>query len=199
MESLTKKIYKIMKSKPNGYVFIYDDFGQIGKYDTIRKSFSRLEKDGKIKKVMAGMYYVPEYIKIINEWSLPSVYDVMDALSRKFGWRITPPDETILNKTNISNQVVVRCIYNTSGPSKTYKVDNTTLKLVHRDDNDTIHMPEKLANVVKTIKIIGKENFNEDHKEKLFKYLNRKERNELIHESKNLPIWIQNQIHKIYN
>ena len=85
MESLTKKIYKLMKTKHNGYAFIYDDFTNIGKYNAVRQSFSRLEKENKIKKIIAGMYYVPNYIPLIKEYEAPAVEEILKALSRKFG------------------------------------------------------------------------------------------------------------------
>ena len=97
MKSITSKIYKIMLSQSMGKVFIYEDFFYIAKYETIRKSFSDLEKENKLTKILPGIYHAPRHIKEIDKYSIPTMDEVVLALSRKFKWIITPNDEAVLN------------------------------------------------------------------------------------------------------
>ena len=84
MQSISNKIYKIMKSKGIEGCFVYSDFLNLTNYDGIRKAFSILEKEKRIKKVLPGIYYVPVYSKFTNGYSTPVIESVIKAISRKF-------------------------------------------------------------------------------------------------------------------
>ena len=198
MKSLTDKIYKIMKSKSINEAFIYNDFLNIGKYDAIRKSFSRLEKAKKIVKILPGIYYVPYFSKLIKEYTPPPIDGTINALQRKFGWTLISDNNMFLNKMNLDTQIPVKFSFYTDGPSKKYAIAGVEIKLKHKIDHDLKKVSPKYGNIVRAVKVIGKDRMTNDQKEVLKKLLNEKEKDELINESKKLPEWIRNQIQTIY-
>ena len=50
-----------IESMPTGEVFIISDFSDLADDAAIRKVLSRLEEDGKIRRIMRGVYDCPEY------------------------------------------------------------------------------------------------------------------------------------------
>ena len=94
--SLIKLIeLRISDSKP-GYVFSAIDYTHIAELNTIHQILSRLEKDGKIKRVMQGLYYVPRFSELLQEYEEPSPNEIALAIARKNRWSIVPEGNTAL-------------------------------------------------------------------------------------------------------
>lgn len=57
----TEKFKNRINELGDNAVFIANDFLEIAEYETTRKSLNRLSDDGKIKKIIRGVYYNPRY------------------------------------------------------------------------------------------------------------------------------------------
>ena len=187
-----------MKSKGIEGCFIYSDFLNLANYDAIRKAFSLLEKEKKIKKVLPGIYYVPRYIELIKEYSNPLVDNVVKAISRKFGWTIIHNDDVITNHLGLSTQIPAKYVFYTDGPSKTLKINEMDVKLIHKRKFYFKKQPEKFRNIVQSINAIGYDHMNQQQINILKDMLTSQEKSELLKDSKDLPAKLQQQIKEVY-
>ena len=198
MQSITNKIYKIMKSKGIEGCFIYSDFLNLTNYDAIRKAFSLLEQEKKIKKVLPGIYYVPIYSDFTKGYSVPVIDSVIKAISRKFGWNIIHNDDTVINYLGLSTQIPAKYIFYTDGPSKTLKINNRTVQLKHKRNFYFKQQSEKLRNIVQSINAIGYERMDQQQLKVLRDMVNSQEKQQLLKECKSLPYKLQKQIMEVY-
>ena len=197
MHSISNKIYKIMKSKSIEECYIYSDFLYIANYDAVRKAFSILEKEKKIKKILPGIYYAPFYSESINEYSLPEVESVVNAISRKFGWTITQNDNSLLNSMGLSTQVPAKYEFYTDGPSKVLKISGVNVKLTHRNNFYLKKFSPKMKQIIRSINAIGYKHMDDNQIKKLRNMLNDNEKQKLIKESRTLPFNMQGDILEI--
>ena len=137
MQSIENKIYKRICAKGRASTFLDKDFLDIGSRGSVRLALFRLVNDGKIRRVIRGIYDYPRFSKMLGQWLSPDLNQVAQVLACKFGWRIQPSGDTALNLLGLSTQVPGKMIYLSDGPSRIYSIGklqlifkNTVLKHV---------------------------------------------------------------------
>ena len=98
-----------------GSVFVAADFADIAETKKISDCLNRLENEKTIRRVMFGVYYKPEYSKLLNEIIAPAPDAVAHALARNFGWTIVPCGDTALYFLGLSTQVSAQWSYVSDG------------------------------------------------------------------------------------
>lgn len=194
--SIKLVLNKIMNSGQES-VFVAADFLDIGDYNTVRQALLRLEKNGKIQKVMRGVYYHPQYSELIEEYEAPAPHQVALALARKFNWTIAPSGETALNQLGLSTQVPACWSYISDGPYHQFQVGNIKLEFKHRNNREISGMSYKTAMVIQALKTLGKGNIGENHIKILQRQLTDEDREKLLQEAQQSTMWVYDIIKKI--
>ena len=127
MQSIGNKIYKRICAKGHGWVFSDKDFRGIGSRGAVRLELFRLVKNGKIRRVMRGIYAYPKFSKMLGQWLSPDLHQVAQVLAHKFGWRIQPSGDTALNLLGLSTQVPGKIVYLSDGPQRKYSLGKLQL------------------------------------------------------------------------
>ena len=190
-------IQKTIENFPGGKVFIISDFSDVTSYDNIRQIFSRLENEGKIRRVLPGIYDKPAFSEILQEKSAPDINAVAEAIARKNNWTIVPNGNTALNLLGLSTQVPANWEYLSSGETKGYRVGNCSINFVHRADRELNGMSKKTTLVIQAIKALGVENITEEVIAKLAAKVSVEEKQKLLVEAKPTTNWIYEIIKKI--
>lgn len=180
---------RIQASK-NGSVFVASDFADITENVKIGVSLSRLEEEGLIKRIMRGVYYKPEYSKLLGENIAPSPNAVAHAIARNFGWSIVPCGDTALNLLGLSTQVPVAWSYVSDGPYKEYSYDNTTIKYKHTTNKEISKLTPKTALVIQALKTLGKNNIRNEMIESIKENTTLNERKTMLREAQYATAWI---------
>lgn len=184
-------------NKPSGGVFVASDFVDSASYDNIRQIFSRLENEGKIRRILPGIYDRPLYSKILNQEVAPDINAVAEAIARKNNWSIIPSGNVALNLLGISTQVPAKWEYLSSGDSKDYQIGNASISFTHRADKELNRMSTKTALVIQAIKALGEKNISKDIITKFSSKLSDAEKAQLLTEAKPTTAWIYEIIKKI--
>ena len=56
---------------PFGSAFVVSDFTDLAEYETVKKTLSRLEKKGMIRRVLRGVYDKPKFSTLLQEYAAP--------------------------------------------------------------------------------------------------------------------------------
>lgn len=184
-------------SLPDGSVFTTSDFADLATDNNLRQITFRLENEGKIRRILPGIYDRPEYSNIIQEYSTPNPNQVAYAIARKNNWRITPSGNAALNLLGLSTQVPARWEYISSGPSNEYQIDNTTLSFIHRADKELTGMSPKTALIIQAIKAVGKDYVSDAVINKISEQLKPQEKTMLLTEAKPTIAWIYEVIKRV--
>ena len=187
---------KIENFGPNK-IFIANDFFDIAGYETVRSTLNRLVGDKEIMRIMKGVYYKPEYIKLIGEYAAPSVNEVANAIARKYNWTIAPAGNTALNLLGLSTQVPAKWTYISDGRYASFSFGNVTIEFKRRNNGDISKMSILTAMVIQSIKEIGKDNISQKQIDYLRGKLSEKEKSELLTDSKTTSAWVYEVIKKI--
>ena len=116
---------------PYGAAFSASDFLDIADANTVSQALFRIEKEGKIRRVMNGVYDKPAFSQLIQEYGVPRIDKIAEALARRFNWNIAPSGDTALNILHISTQVRNVWEYVSDGPYRDYTIGRTPLKFKH--------------------------------------------------------------------
>lgn len=127
MQSIGDKIYKKICSKGHGLVFSDKDFRGNGSRGGVRLELFRLVRDGKIRRVIRGIYDYPKFSELLGQQLSPDLHQVAQVLARKFGWRIQPSGDTALNLLGLSTQVPGKIVYLSDGPNRKYLIGKLQL------------------------------------------------------------------------
>jgi len=174
----------------NGSVFVSTDFTDITDKKTVNMGLIRLADEGLIKKILFGVYYKPEFSKLLGETVAPSPNKVAHALARNFGWTIVPCGDTALNLLGLSTQVPSQWVYVSDGAYKEYTFDNTTIKFKRTTNKEISKVSYKTALTIQALKALGKENITEQVILRLKKILTDEEKEKMLAESKSATSWV---------
>lgn len=173
-----------------GSVFVSTDFTDITDKKTVNMGLIRLADEGLIKKILFGVYYKPEFSKLLGEAVAPSPNKVAHALARNFGWTIVPCGDTALNLLGLSTQVPSQWVYVSDGAYKEYTFDNTTIKFKRTTNKEISKVSYKTALTIQALKALGKENITEQVILRLKKILTDEEKEKMLAESKSATSWV---------
>ena len=183
-------IRKRIQESRAGSVFVASDFADITENVKVGVSLSRLEEEGMIKRIMRGVYYKPEYSKLLGENVAPSPNAVAYAIARNFGWSIVPCGDTALNLLGLSTQVPVAWSYVSDGPYKDYSFDNTIIKFKHTTNKEISKLTPKTALVIQALKTLGKDNIRNETIERIKESTTLNERKIMLREAQYATAWI---------
>jgi len=188
-------------SRIEGYeseaVFILNDFSDIADINTIRQIFMRLEQTGKIRRILAGIYYNPTYSELLGEYEAPSPHNVAMAIARKLNWTIAPSGNTALNQLGLSTQVCAKWSYISDGPYRNYEFGNVEIEFKRKNNKEISNMSYKSATVIQALKALKKENVSETVIEKLRSVLTSQEKEELLKDGQKTTVWVYEVIKKV--
>ena len=125
-------IEKWIKNRKPGEVFTIKDLPHGISRDMGDKMLSLMVKDGRIRRAARGIYYIPQWSQLLKKEVGVDVGKIAYAIARKFDWEIRPSDEYAVNLMGLSTQIPAHYVYVTTGPSKKYQIDGSTLTFVHR-------------------------------------------------------------------
>ena len=201
MEITGNSYQKIISEKIDemnyGTIITSADFKQIAKNKTLNKILSRLAEKEKIKKITSGIYYKPEFSKIINEYSEPKISDVAYAIAKKNNWKIAPSGNTALNILHLSTQVTSSWYYISSGPYREYDINGIKVYFKRVSQKEIANYNEITILVIQALKTIGEENITKEEINILKKEISKEDKKVILKEAKHTVSWIYEIIKEI--
>ncbi len=176
-----------------GEVFIISDFSDITDTTAVRKVLSRLEEDGKIRRIMRGMYDRPEYNDFLGEYVEP----VPDKVARNFGWTISPCGDTALNMLGLSTQVPAVWLYVSDGTYKSTLLITRPYSSNAPQTKKSQKISYKTALVIQALKALGKEKITDEMVKKIKSATSKEEKSTMFSEAKYATAWIYDIIKEI--
>lgn len=180
-----------------GSVFVASDFADITETKRVSEYLVRLSENNIVKCVMRGVYYKPEYSKLLDEYIAPAPNAVANAIARNYGWSIIPCGDTALNLLGLSTQVPVVWSYVSDGPYKAYSFDRMTIRYKHTTNKEISKISPKTALVIQALKTLGKNSVQDETIERIKAETTPAERKAMLTESQYATSWIYETIKTI--
>lgn len=191
------QIEERIMSYPYGTAFSASDFLDVADANSVSQALFRMEKEGKIRRVINGVYDKPAYSQIIQEHSVPRVDKVAEALARRFNWNIAPSGDTALNILHISTQVPNVWEYVSDGPYRDYMIGKVPLKFKHVMPREINGCSPMTVMVIQGIRAIGKGNMTREQADRFSSAISAENKETLLREARTASGWIYREIKNI--
>ena len=182
---------------PYGAAFSASDFLDVADANSVSQALFRIEKSGGIRRVMNGIYDKPAYSQLIQEYGVPRVDKIADALARRFNWNIAPSGDTALNYLHISTQVPNEWEYVSDGPYRDYMIGKTPLRFKHVMPREINGYSSMTVMVIQGIRAIGKGNITQEQMNRFSTVLTAEDKEILLKEARTASGWIYRIIKNI--
>ncbi|WP_136469024.1 DUF6088 family protein [Flagellimonas onchidii] len=178
------------KIKP-GEIFFISDFIELGNYEAIRKSLQRLTKEGSIKRIAKGIYFLPKIHKRLGV-IYPHAEQIAKAIAKRDKARIIATGSTALNLLGLSTQIPLKVVFLTDGSARNIKVGNQTIQF-KKTNPKNLSIEHRLTNlIIQALKEIGEKHVTPEQLDKIQKIIEKSKEQEIVYKNlNNAPIWIQ--------
>ncbi len=128
MEKVQKSVKRSLSFKKPGEVLLISDFRSLGTDVAVRKSLSRLAKEGTIMRLTSGVYYKPKVDPILGPIR-PSAERVVEVLAKKEKIKVKPAGAYAVHKLGLTTQVPTKLTYITDGSPRLLKIGKQSVVL----------------------------------------------------------------------
>ena len=155
MNSAKQKILKTINTHGRGWAFCARDFMPELKRSDIDTALFHLAKEGKIRRVMRGIYDFPMFSAILNRQTAPDLEQVAAAIARNLQREMQPTGNAALNYLNISTQIPARYAFLWDGRTQDFKIGTRTIHFRSAAKRDfTPRLPESRM-LVQSLRALG--------------------------------------------
>ena len=129
MTKLTNAILETTRALPEGAAISAKELLHLGNRAAVDQALSRLARRGELLRVSRGVYVRPVEGRFGTR--PPSAESVVAGIARLTGESIGTTGAAAANKLGLTNQVPVRMVYVTSGPSRRLTLGANEIELKH--------------------------------------------------------------------
>lgn len=196
-KGIEDKILSRIYGNGRGWAFSQADFADLGARSTVDSALHRREKEKLIRRIIRGIYDYPRHSELLKKTVGPDIDQVAHALARKFGWRIQPDGATAQNLLGLSTQVPAGVIYLSDGPTRSYKLGNTSLSFEHTALKESGFKLRESRLVIQALKAFGEDRVTREIISQIQKTFDPAVRQRMLLDTKTATGWVYAVIQEI--
>lgn len=179
-----------------GYVFTPGDFLDLGSRAAVDKVLSRSCQAGTIRKLARGLYDYPRSDPRLGLLS-PSTDDIAKALRDRDSTRLQPSGGHAANILGLSDQVPVRVVYLTDGPSRQVQLGKRRIVLKRTTPRNMATTGTISGLVIQALRWVGQRHVDDKTIEILRRRLSDSDKQRLLKDLRYAPAWIAGIMRKV--
>ncbi len=189
IRSVYEKLKEQVEKRQRGAVFVTREFLELGSRAAVDEAFSRLTKEGVIRRLRRGLYDYPRLHPTLGP--VPADPDIIAAaLARKTCSRIQNAGARAANALGLSTQVAARPIYLTDGRRRSVQVGEQTIELRHASPRSMAGAGRVEGTVIQALRHLGPEHIDEATVQQLRQSLSARDKIALRREAFSAPGWL---------
>ena len=190
MQTMRDQILARINRLGEGNPFSAKDFLDIASRGTIDMAMSGLTRNGILRRIRRGLYYMPKVNPALGGELSPDIDEAARAIARGQRWKIVPEGAWAANLLGLSTQVPAKIIYLTDGPNREVPIGRRTIHFKHARPKAIAGLEGKLALVVQALRHLGKDGVGPREIEKLKAELSPSEKRKLVKDTRFGVDWI---------
>lgn len=189
MKSVDYHVFNKITKNKRGKLFFPVDFIGLGSEESIRKSLSKLQKDGVIERLAHGIYLYPKQHPVYGSL-YPSTEEIAEQIARRDHAQIVPTGSAALHKLRLTTQIPMNMVYLTDGAPRKINVgkQKITFKVAVAKKFATKGRVSTL--VIQALQELGQKNVDNKIKEQLRSILATEDPKFIKHDAKLASSWI---------
>lgn len=195
-QSIDTQVLDRIKRKASGRVFTARDFLDLGSRAAIDQTLSRYCRTGRLRKIARGLYDLPRTDPQLGRLS-PNADAVAAALKGRDAIRLQPAGAHAANLLGLSDQVPVKTVYLTDGPSRRVKAGGVEIVLKRTTTRNMSTAGRLSGLVIQALRWLGKDHVDAVVIAKLRRNLKPSDRAALVRDAAYAPAWIAKVFHEL--
>ena len=194
--SIDAALFKRIKGHGRGWVFTANDFADLGSRSAVASALKRYKDAGSIRQIARGFY---DYPKTHPELGFlePSIDAIAKAVAKKHQIRIQPSGAYAANLLHLSDQVPMKAIFLTDGPSRTLRVGQREVVLKQTSLRRMAAAGKPSGLVIEALRYLGQEHITPDRIETLRRLLSSEDKKMLMLDLRLAPIRMRDMLKAI--
>lgn len=188
-QSIDSRVLERVMAAGPGHVFTPRHFLDLGSRDAIDQTLSRHSRSGTIRKLARGLYDLPQVHPRFGQVAASS-----DALARALkgrdAIRLQPSGAHAANLLGLSDQVPMRLVFMTDGPTRRVKIGNREIVLKRTTPRSMATAGRTSGLVIQALRWLGKDNVDDAVIAKLRRNVKAADREQLLADVHLAPAWI---------
>jgi len=195
-QSIDSKVLSRITATGPGWVFTPSNFIDLGSRDAIASALKRHKKEGLIRQLARGLYDYPRQDRQLGILS-PSVDSVANAIKGRDAIRLQPSGAYAANLLGLSEQVPMRVLFLTDGPSRNVKIGKQQILLKKTTPRNMATAGKVSGLVIQALRYLGRRSVEDSMVRKLRRRLKVEEKKQLLKDIRYAPVWIGEVLKKI--
>ena len=160
--STAKAIRSRIRSVPRGTPFTSSRFASLGSRGSVHRALSRLTQSGEVERVSRGVFVRPRKSRFVGN-VFPAVTDVVRIRAKANGETIQIHGAEAARRLGLSTQVPTAPVFHTSASSRTVRVGNTTVRMIHTSNRRRLQLAGEPAGIaLSALWYLGKDSVSPD-------------------------------------
>jgi Family of unknown function (DUF6088) len=195
-QSIESKILDRVYGHGRGWVFTPKYFSGLGDMRSIGMALTRLLRKGTIRRLDRGLYDYPVHHPKIGTLA-PSVDALARALAGRDAIRLQPTGAYAANLLGLSDQVPMKVVFLTDGPSRHVRVGNQEIHLKRTTPRNMATAGKTSGLVIQALRFLGQKGSNSSIIQTLRHRLSAEDKAELLKDIRFAPAWVAAVIREI--
>lgn len=190
------KVISSINGHGQGWVFTPGAFARLGDPRSVGMALTRLTRKGVIRQLARGLYEVPRNHPTLG--GVPaSTEAIAKALAGRHAIRLQPAGAYAANALGLSEQVPVRAVFLTDGPSRKVKIGRREIVLKRTTPRNMATAGRPSGMVIQALRWIGQRNVDEKLIARLRRNLKPEDRDALVKDAHLAPAWIASILRRL--
>ena len=197
INSIASKVLSRIYGHRGGWVFTPGAFLDLGNRTAVAAALKRHKQTGLIRQLARGLYDYPRSDPSLGVLT-PKTDDIANALRDRNGTRLQPSGAHAANLLGLSEQVPVRVVYLTDGPSRQVRLSKRRIVLKRTTPRNMATAGKVSGLVIQALRWIGQRHTDE---RKVLSILRRRlsdsDKKQLLKDLRYAPAWIADIMRKV--
>jgi hypothetical protein len=186
---VTNTVIEALKKLQKGTILFVDDFLDFGNQESVKKALFRLEEKGLLIRLAHGIYLHPKNDKALGVL-YPSAEEIAIAIAKRDRARIIPTGVQALNKLGLSTQIPLKVVFLTDGAARSIKIGKRTITFKKTSPKNLLAKGEISGLAIQALKSTGQHKIEDDVLIRLLTILKKEKKENILHDAKLAPAWI---------
>jgi Family of unknown function (DUF6088) len=195
-KSTSNSIIRRIRGHGRGWIFTPSEFLDLGAEGALKKTLSRLSRDGMIRRLTRGIYDYPRTHKKLGILS-PNPDDVAAALAASTGSRLQISGGRAANLFGLTTQVPAQLVYLTDGPPRRVKIGGQTIHLRRARPSKFPGTATPAGLAIQAMRAVGPKIDRDLLLRQLRRRLTDSDKSQLVKLRKHAPRWAQEIIRQL--
>jgi hypothetical protein len=189
MKGIDSKIISRVYGRGSGTVITPSDFLDFGSRQAIDTALHRLVKKNVLRRISRGLYDFPRKDPVLGPLS-PTTDAILKAVKRRDKIILQPSGGYAANLLGLSQQVPMRIVLLTSGPTRQIELGKKNIILKHTTPRTMATAGRVSGTVIQALRHIGQSNIDDTIVAKLKSGISQDDKKQLLKDVPFAPSWI---------